>query len=166
MDQRPTLPTIWSAPPPASGVDKSAFIGRKPNKVIPVPGEYRRQVLSRERELLINDIKDKTDCDVFAHWVQGKITSFDVYGSGHGVEKAVHYLNHWICNAHTKSTGASAWAKLPAYDFNEWYYKQVEEMDNAYKQRFRGPVPSINDEDTPTHAVRLEGCRKTTTLIQ
>jgi len=163
MDEgRSTLPTIWSvAPPPPPGVvDRSALIGKKPSKTIPVPYEYRRQTLSRERDLLVNDIKEKTECDVVPHWEEGKIASFDIYGPGHGVEQAVRHLNQWISKAHTKSIGASAWAKLPAYDFNKWYYAQVEELENMYQQKFRGPVPLENDEDAPTHAVGLKALAK------
>ncbi|KAF2833240.1 hypothetical protein CC86DRAFT_415001 [Ophiobolus disseminans] len=153
--ERSTLPSIWSAAPPG-GIDRSAFTGKKPNKIIPVPHEYRRQTLSRERDMLIHDVEQKTGCDLVPHWDQGKVTSFDIYGSGHGVEKATVYLNHWISNAHTKSIGASAWAKLPAYDPNKWYYAQVEELDNVYKQRFRGPVPSEGDADAPRHAAVVD----------
>jgi hypothetical protein len=155
--ERSKLPTIWDpAPPPVSGVDNSAFVGKKPTKVIPVASEYRRQTLTRERQLLTNDIKHETDCDVVPHWDQGKITSFDIYGPAYGVEKATTRLNEWISNAHTKSIGASAWAKLPAYDYNKWYYAQVEERDNEWKQQFKGPFPSQDDENAPKYTVCLE----------
>jgi hypothetical protein len=148
--------TVWNAPAPAALVDPTAFIGKKPNKIIPVPPEYRRQTLTRERETLINDLRVDTNCHVVPHWDQGGIImSFDIYGTGSSVEKAIGRINQWISNAHVKAKAAASWAKLPGYNFNDWYYEQVEQHENIRKQLYKGPVPPEGHPDAPCHFVSL-----------
>jgi len=159
--ERPgSLPTIWDAPPSASGVDRSAFIGKKANKTIPVPYEYRRQTTTRERDNLVADIKDKTNCAVIPRLEdqgRGKIKSFDVYGAGSGLEKAVRSLNVWISDANVKSIGSSAWAKIGAYDSDTWYYNKVQLLEDERKQQFKGPIPGEGGaESIPLHSVSPE----------
>jgi hypothetical protein len=153
-------PSSWDAPPSASGVDRSAFIGKKPNRTIPVPHEYRRQTLTRERDVLVADIKDKTNCTVFPRLESqglGKIKSFDIFGSGSGLEQAFRYLNGWISSAGTKSMGSSAWAKISAYDSDTWYYNKVQQLEDMKKERYKGPIPDEDeDEAVPTHSVGSE----------
>ncbi|KAF2034863.1 hypothetical protein EK21DRAFT_55491 [Setomelanomma holmii] len=142
MQQRSTSkhPSIWDPPPPAPVVDRSALIGKKPNKVIPVPREYQRQTLGRERDILINDVKIKTNCDIVLRWDLTKITSFELFGSGPAVDKATRYVNEWISNAQKKSIGASAWAKISAWEYLKWYYDTVEELEVDRKQKYTGPI--------------------------
>jgi hypothetical protein len=149
------LPTVWNAPAPAPLIDPNAFTGKKPNKTIPVPPEYRRQTLIRERETLINDLRVDTNCHVVPHWDQGGIVmSLDIYGAGSSVEKAIGRINLWISTAHTKAKAAASWAKMPAYNFNDWYYEQVEQHENIRKQLYKGPVPPEGHPDAPRHFVR------------
>lgn len=125
----------------ALAIDPQSLIGKKPNKSLIVPPEFRRATLKRESDGLINDIKIDTNCVVIAHWTHGKIDRFDLFGSGHGVENATRRLNQWIYNAHKKSKESSAWAKTSAFDFDEWYYNQVDEWEDVRKQKFKGPLP-------------------------
>lgn len=156
-DERSGPPTIWDATPTSSFIDRSAFIGKKANKIISVPHENRRQTHTRERDILVADIKDKTNCTVIPRLEdqgRGKIKSFDIFGSGVGLEKAVGYLNAWICNSNVKSMGSSAWAKISAYDGNDWYYNRVQQLEDTRKQHFTGPIPEKGGEEpVPTHSV-------------
>ncbi|KAF2131619.1 hypothetical protein P153DRAFT_336064 [Dothidotthia symphoricarpi CBS 119687] len=133
----------WNRASPARGADSH---GRKPNKVIPVPLEYRRKTLARERDVFVRDLEVKTGCEVELHWDQGRITQFDLFGSGAGVEKAVRHINQWISNAHVKSREAASWAKTPAFDANKWYYEEIEAMELEHKQKFKGPVPDASED--------------------
>lgn len=58
----------WNSAPPGRAADTQIPKGKIPNKIIPVPHEYRRDTLARERDTLINDIKISTDCIVVPHW--------------------------------------------------------------------------------------------------
>ncbi|KAH7095379.1 hypothetical protein FB567DRAFT_29175 [Paraphoma chrysanthemicola] len=143
-------PSIWDPQPPAPVIDKSAFIGKKPSKVISVPHEYQRVTLARERDLLVHDIKENTNCVVIPQWDrQGKVTSFDLHGSGFAVDKAVRRLHEWISNAQKKSVGASAWAKMPAWIYNDWYYQTVETMELERKQKYKGGIVPNDDGELP-----------------
>jgi hypothetical protein len=153
MSQPRRTPTVWDDSPRVPLVDPSSFAGKKPTKTIPVPPEYRRQTLSRERDTLIYDVLVEANCHVVPHWDQGKIKSFDIYGSGHDLERAVTRINRWILSAHIKSKESSAWAKLPAYDPNKWYYDRVEEKEHESKQRFKEPAPQPEDPDAPKYTV-------------
>lgn len=147
-------PSVWDPQPPAPVFDKSVFIRKKPNKVIPVPHEYQRLTLARERDLLIHDIKDKTNCVVIAQWDrQGKVTSFELHGAGFAIDKAVRLLNDWISNAPKKSIGASAWAKMPAWIYDDWYYKTVEIMELERKQKYKGDIVPNDDGELPEYKV-------------
>jgi hypothetical protein len=142
-----------------------SFAGKKPNRTVTVPLEYQRQTLTRERDTLVNDVQVETNCHVDPHLDQGKIKSFDIYGAGSNLNKAVARINEWISNAHTKSRESAAWAKLPAYDANKWHYDRVEEKENESKQRFKGPVPPQGDPDAPRHTVSWTVPHKTAILI-
>lgn len=150
----PTRSRVPSISPAMDGSEiiprASPLTGRKPNKTIPVPSEFRRDTHARERDVLVNDIKVKTDCQLVPHWEQGKICRFDIYGPSAGVEKAVALINKWISNAHVKSKDSSAWAKLPAFDVDDWYYEKVAEMEGERKKMFLGPKP-----DRPEGAAQL-----------
>ncbi|KAF1840783.1 uncharacterized protein K460DRAFT_321268, partial [Cucurbitaria berberidis CBS 394.84] len=139
--------TGWDDTATASAVDKHVFIG-KPKKIVPVPPEFRRITHAAERDMLVNDVKIKTDCLVTPHWNQGKIFQFDIYGSGAGLENAIAHLNHWISNAHVKSKDSSAWGKTPAFNPNQWYYDRVAELEGDRKQVFKGPAPTF-PQDAP-----------------
>ncbi|EOA81902.1 uncharacterized protein SETTUDRAFT_96874 [Exserohilum turcica Et28A] len=124
-----------------SAIDQNALRGMKPNRIIPVPPEFRRSCRASERDLIINDIHVNTGCRVLAQWDQSIIYQFEIFGTGAGLEKAIRYINQWISNAHTKSKESTAWAKTPAFDANAWYYEQVEGLELQRKQVFKGPAP-------------------------
>jgi hypothetical protein len=151
-------PSIWDPQPPAPVIELSAFNGKKPNKVVPVPREYQRQTLARERDLLVNDIKIQTNCVAIPRWdSQGKVTSFELHGSGYAIDKAVRLLNSWISNAQKKSIGASAWAKMPAWVYNDWYYQTVEIMELERKQKYKGDIVPDDNGELPKHTVSWRG---------
>ncbi|KAI8941368.1 hypothetical protein NX059_002592 [Plenodomus lindquistii] len=131
-----------SSPTAPPAVDKS----RKPNKIIPVPQEYRVVTLMRERDTLVKDILLHTGCTVVPRSEQGRIVRFDIYGAA--VDLATTYINTWIVKSPIKSKASSAWAKMPAFNADDWYYKQVTEMEAGRKQMFKGPAPEVT-EDAP-----------------
>lgn len=133
----------WNDTATAPGTDKNSFIGKKPNKIIPVPDEYRRLTSARERDTLVNDLKVTTNCTVVPRWEQGKICRFDIYSSAAGVEHAIRHLNQWISTAHARSKDSSAWPKIPAFEFDQWYYEEVAEMEDARTQMFKEPAPQF-----------------------
>lgn len=132
-----------------STIDQNALKGRKPNKIIPVPPEFRRPSRARERDLIKNEIKVNTDCDVLPQWDKGIIYQFDIFGGGIGLEKAIRYINRWISNTHTKSKDSSAWGKTPAFDANTWYYEQIDSLELERKKIFKGPAPEVAEGETP-----------------
>lgn len=126
----------WNRTPPVKSSDGNQR--KKPNRVIPVPHEYRRKTLAREGDKLVQDLKIETDCEVILRWDQGKVTQFDIIGSSAGVEKAVRQINHWISNAHVKSKESSAWAKMPAFDGSKWLCDAVEKLERERKETYKG----------------------------
>ncbi|KAI4604780.1 hypothetical protein J4E80_010936 [Alternaria sp. BMP 0032] len=125
----------------------------KPKRFIPVPPEYRRLTHTTERELIVNEIKINTGCDVIPKWEAGYITQFAIAGQGAGVEKAVRYINHWISNAHIKSKDSSSWAKTPAFDHNKWYYDSIEERERQRKDEFKGKAPEVSKGEMPLASI-------------
>ncbi|KAI4707774.1 hypothetical protein J4E89_007402 [Alternaria sp. Ai002NY15] len=125
----------------------------KPKRFIPVPPEYRRLTHTTERELIVNEIKINTGCDVIPKWDAGYITQFAIAGQGAGVEKAVRYINHWISNAHIKSKDSSSWAKTPAFDHNKWYYDSIEERERQRKEEFKGKAPEVSKGEMPLASI-------------
>lgn len=148
--------TPWNAPPLGSGIDPSKYVGKKPNKVILVPYEYRRQTLAREGDNLINELRFKANCHVILKWDLGKIIAFEIHGAGADVERGVSQVNQWISQAHIKSKDSSAWAKIPAYDPNDWYYDCIETMQDSRKLLFKGPMPLKGHPDAATHTTVLD----------
>ncbi|KAL1791959.1 hypothetical protein ACET3X_009710 [Alternaria dauci] len=121
----------------------------KPNRTIPVPQEFRRPTHARECENIVNEVKIRTGCVVIPQWDSGRICQFGIAGGGAGLEKAVRYINQWISNAHVKSKDSSAWAKMPAFDPDKWYYEQIEEMERQRKEVFRGTAPKVSEGEAP-----------------
>ncbi|KAH9870555.1 hypothetical protein IAQ61_006031 [Plenodomus lingam] len=134
----------WAAP---TTIEK----GRKPNKTIPVPPEYRVVTLARERDLLVNEVLVNTGCTVVPYSEQGRVTRFEIYGAA--ADAAVAMINKWISKAHVKSKAASSWAKTPAFNANDWYYEQITEMELERKQMFKGPVVVDWPEDLRNYPI-------------
>ncbi|CAN9459735.1 hypothetical protein CUC08_Gglean010604 [Alternaria sp. MG1] len=127
----------------------------KPNKTILVPQEFRRPTHARECDNIVNEVKVRTGCAVIPQWDDGRIYQFGIAGGGAGLEKAVRYINQWISNAHVKSKDSSAWAKMPAFDPNKWYYEQIEEMERQRKEAFRGTAPKVSEGGTPLQCLTI-----------
>ena len=140
-------------------LDRNAFMGKKPNRVVPVPPEFRRPTRISERDSISNNVKTKTGCIVIPHWNyqkgqdEGIIYQFDFFGTGAGLESAVRHIQQWISRACGKSKESSAWAKTPAFNANKWYYEQVEEMEHERKQAFKGPPPKSHECEFPLYKV-------------
>jgi hypothetical protein len=121
------------------------FGSRKPAEEIDVPREYRRTTYQREADRLTHTWKVEYGCDVALWWEQWRITKFAVYGTGAGLEKTIGEIHKWILKAKDKAKESSAWAKMPAYDVNEWWFEQVRSKEAARKEVFKGPVPEDDD---------------------
>ncbi|KAA8625044.1 hypothetical protein TUN199_02461 [Pyrenophora tritici-repentis] len=134
----------WSTAAPISGTDQNVPKLKRPNKVIPVPIEFRRRSQLRERDIIVNDVKTATGCEVIPQWDNGRIQEFGIVGSGAGLDKAVRYINEWISKGNTRSAESSAWAKMPAFHSGNWHYEEAEQRERERKQQFKEPVP----EDT------------------
>ena len=115
---------------------------KKPNKFITVPAEFRRRTYLSEKNMIVNDVKTATGCEVIPQWDNGHIHEFGIVGAGAGLEKAVIYINQWILRAHIKSADSTAWPKTSAFNGTKWYYHEVEEKERARKQRFKDAVPA------------------------
>ncbi|KAH8731184.1 hypothetical protein GQ44DRAFT_699494 [Phaeosphaeriaceae sp. PMI808] len=157
MEPTKRMPSIYDAPPPGHLDDKSAFVGKKPSKVVLVPLEYRRQILHAERVLLASDIKIDTGCVIFPNTRdKNTVVSFDVFGGGPGLEHAVRRLNEWVTKSHAKSARSSAWAKKKAFEYNKQYTENMQQLEYQKSQRFRGPIPSgQDDEEVPKHIITV-----------
>ena len=129
-----------------SGTDQNLPQIKKPNKFITVPPEFRRRTYLSERNMIVNDVKTATGCEVIPQWDNGRIHEFGIVGAGAGLEKAVIYINQWILRAHIKSADSSAWPKTSAFDGTKWYYHEVEEKERVRKQRFKDAVPADTSE--------------------
>lgn len=133
----------WSDVKQVPLIDPKDYVGKKPNKIIPVPKEFQRQLQPGERRVLAHEIRVDTNCVVFAKFDKhrGIVYQFDIFGSGHGIEKATVRLNEWITNAKSTSKYSQKWAKLSAFDFNRWYYDRVDELEDDRRLKFKGEPP-------------------------
>ena len=142
-------------------MDQNALKGKRPSRVLPVPPEFRRPSRVRERDTLVNDVNLKTGCTILPHWEYqrgqdgGIISHFDIFGAGAGLERATQYIQKWIANAPGRSKESSAWAKMPAFDANKWYYEQLEALENERKQIFKGAPPQPHPCEQPLLMVRI-----------
>ncbi|KAF2691292.1 hypothetical protein K458DRAFT_287346 [Lentithecium fluviatile CBS 122367] len=122
--------------------NQNKFIGRKPSRTVNVPSEYIRDTTIREKERVVDELKLETGCDVLPRTDHKKrITRFEIYSAGSGVDNAVVKVNEWIVKASTKSKESSAWAKLPAFFHDKWYDNAVREAEKARRARFKEPIP-------------------------
>jgi hypothetical protein len=155
MEQR--KPTVWNTPPATTkSWDPKDFIGQKPSKVIPVPLEFRRRTHATERDILVYELEVEARCFLRPHWDEGRITLFEIFGvpsAKSNVEGAAARINHWIATAHSKSSDSSAWAKTKAWDFNQWYYNEIDQAGEMDRKRYIGPKPLPGDPEAPQHAV-------------
>ncbi|EFQ89709.1 hypothetical protein CFE70_002210 [Pyrenophora teres f. teres 0-1] len=134
----------WNTALPVPGTDQNVPKLKRPNKVIPVPIELRRRSQPRERDIIVNDVKTATGCEVILQWDNGRIQEFGILGSGPGLDKAVRYINEWIFKGNTKTAESSAWAKMSAFNNDNWHYDKIEQLERVRKQQFKEAVP----EDT------------------
>ncbi|KAJ4296553.1 hypothetical protein N0V90_006598 [Kalmusia sp. IMI 367209] len=120
--------------------------GKRPSRVIVVPQEYQRQTLLRERERLINLWKTQTGCDVviIGEGSRDMITKFELYGTGHKLDKVAEEVERWIRVAKNKSAETTAWAKIGAHIPKDWFQDLVQRQRDERREKFRGVI--ANDE--------------------
>lgn len=125
------------------------FAGRKASRVVIIPPEYRRDTYRTEANNLVNDIKTSCSCDVNPIWDQTdrKIRRFELYGAGQSIESATRYLNNWIPRSGHRSKHSAMWAKMSAFNWDDWYVQKVGEMDTARRQMFKGPAPETSQSE-------------------
>jgi hypothetical protein len=119
------------------------FRGLRPARRVIVPQEYLRATYARERERNYYTWKYNTGCEILAYGRYNKITRFEVFGAK--VDQAVKEINEWIMDATTKSAESTAWAKIKAFDANEFGYDRLRAWENQRKQMFNGPIPEELD---------------------
>ena len=147
MDRYPKL--SWP-----QGVLKTDLNQKKVACTIPVHLEYRRPTHPREGDTLVNSVYKDTGCIVVAHWQQQSIDHFDVYpGSNHS--NAVAAINRWIARGNEKSAESSAWAKMRAFNFDDWYQQRLQQQDNELRLRFLGPVPDVQEDEPERQKVKF-----------
>ncbi|KAF1835518.1 hypothetical protein BDW02DRAFT_548101 [Decorospora gaudefroyi] len=145
----------WDHMPPIAVANPNALKGKKPNKSIPVPSEFRRDMHVRERDMLVDEIKNKTGCTITPQLDHGRIYQFGIFGAGAGLEKAVRHINDWISKAHNRTKDSSAWAKMPAFDAKKWYDNQIGEQVQQHKQIFRGPISEAPEGEEPVNQITV-----------
>lgn len=126
------------------GLTLSDIKSRPISNTIHVHQEFRRSTHHREGDNLINSVYKETGCIVVAHWEQRSIKRFDVFG-GSNCSNAVAAINKWIARANEKSTDAAAWAKMPAFNHDEWYQEILQQEEEEHSERFLGPVPAVQE---------------------
>ncbi|KAF2120625.1 hypothetical protein BDV96DRAFT_485191 [Lophiotrema nucula] len=120
-----------------------SFPGRKPQRTVVVRQEIRPNVHHGDVHFLAKRLKDDTGCEVVPQLnYRRQVERFDIFGSNiTQLDTTVKAINRWIETANTKTSASASWAKLPAYDFNKWYYEQIKIMEDERKQMFKGPFP-------------------------
>lgn len=130
--------------------------GKKPNRTIVVPPEFRLDVQFGELEREVRIWAEETGCTVVPGMQSRKLVKFDIFGSGTQLKAAERAVNKWIEGANTKSAASSAWYKARAFDPNKWYYKEISVMETQRKELFKGPIPELDKLDGATlHRVLL-----------
>ena len=139
------------------GVPESDIRHKKVAYKIPVQPEYRRPTHRREGDNLVNSVYNETGCIVVAHWQRQFIVGFDVLTALNS-SNAVASINQWIARGDEKSKESSAWAKMPAFKFNDWYQQRLQQQDNEFRERFLGPVPDVQEDEPERIKVRFLRC--------
>lgn len=139
------------------GLQESEIRHKKVACKIPVQPEYRRTTHLREGVTLVNSVYKDTGCIVVAHWQQQFIVGFDVL-TGPNSSNAVASINQWIAQGNEKSKESSAWAKMHAFKFDNWYQQQLQQQDNELRERFTKPVPDVQEDEPERLKVRFLRC--------
>jgi hypothetical protein len=139
------------------GVLESDIKQKKVACKIPVQPEYRRPTHRREGDTLVNSVYKDTGCIVVAHWQQQYIAGFEVLASPNS-SNAVAAINHWIARGNEKSKESSAWAKMRAFNVDDWYQQQLQQQDNERRERFLGPVPNAQEDEPERLTVKFLRC--------
>ena len=106
---------------------------------------------------MANSVYKDTGCIVVAHWQQQFIVGFDVL-TGPNSSNAVASINQWIAQGNEKSKESSAWAKMHAFKFDNWYQQQLQQQDNELRERFTKPVPDVQEDEPERLKVRFLRC--------
>lgn len=128
-------------------IEESALRQKKVKERIPVQAEFQRTTYKREISTFVNSIYTDTGGIVVAHWDQNQIKRFEVF-VGPGSKSAIVAVNKWIKRGDEKSKDAAAWAKLPAFNHDQWYREELERREHDRLELFLGPEPE-EQEDEP-----------------
>ncbi|PSN72821.1 hypothetical protein BS50DRAFT_169458 [Corynespora cassiicola Philippines] len=134
---------------------------KPPNRSIEVSHEYRRPLTQIELERLIGQWKERTGCQVkiVTAGKSHNAIKFEIFGgSASDLDKASQEINDWIHKSNTRAFASQRWAKLSAFDFNNWWYEQLAEWKTTEKQRFKGPLPQ--GDEGPHHKVTVPWSEK------
>lgn len=119
--------------------------GRRPDHTIKVPPEYERETFNLERERIATLWKTETGCEIVPQTTEPRrlvITSFDIFGTGSNLERAIHKIEEWIRSSKTKSPATRVWAKTPAYDPKAWSKEWTEQQEQERKLKFTKEMPT------------------------
>ncbi|KAF2002946.1 hypothetical protein P154DRAFT_487968 [Amniculicola lignicola CBS 123094] len=115
---------------------------RKPNRVLRVPPEMRpRHILVDLQRVASQEWKAETNAEIVPVFEMGRLVQFNLYGSAANLDAAVKLVNKWLEAALTKTAPSTAWAKMKAFDPNEWQFDTVRSLENNRKQKFKEPIP-------------------------
>lgn len=67
--------------------------------------------------------------------------TFLLYGQGLELEAAVRHINKWIDNGKAKAVASKTWSKSSAFDWNQWYNKEVKLLEYSRKAQFKRSPP-------------------------
>jgi hypothetical protein len=136
---------------PVVAFDREKLTDKQPARSVPVPPQFQRNTTMTERTTLMNDVYIATTCKILIEKQRGsgKILAFHLYGTGKVLDRATEMVNQWVSKVHAKPSGSAAWARSNAFDLNQWYYNQVEEMEQDRKDMFKGKAPQLS-EDAPS----------------
>ncbi|KAF2189739.1 hypothetical protein K469DRAFT_658880 [Zopfia rhizophila CBS 207.26] len=132
---------------PAKKVDAKPWGERKkPQREVVVPSEFRPAVRYDDLERIANTISLESGSHVVPSVSKGEPLRFLIYGQGTALDDAIRCVNQFIDRARTKTAASTTWAKLKAFDANEWCRNELKVMEDQHKAQFK-TAPS--EEEPP-----------------
>lgn len=141
------------------GIEGSVLAQKTVIRQIPVHAEHRRATHQAEGRTLVNSIYGDTGCIVVAHWDQQSIKCFDVF-AGPGSVNAIAAINKWVARGDEKSRESSAWAKMPAFNQEQWLQEQLERIEDEQTDMYLGPVPEAQNDESMRSTVKCFSSRE------
>jgi hypothetical protein len=115
---------------------------KAPNRIVTVPLEMRpRQILVDLQRLASQEWEPETKVKIVPVLQMGRLKQFELYGPAANLDGAVKVINKWLESANKKAPPSLAWSKTKAFDFNDWYYEEVKNMELVRKEAFKKPIP-------------------------